>query len=133
MLASQGKEDLEKLAEITHDRIIALGAKLSGRGLLQATGAAVSRIVEIDGSSSEHHIQFRLASSRPAPEIGNGAVSLFASKSGKDVLVAWVEPERLRYRESDGDAWKNIQEIKLSPSVDLDRAYQILEQRMSRR
>jgi len=133
ILASQGKEELEKLADITHDRIIALGAKLSGRGLLQATGTTVSRIVEIDGSSSAHHIQFRLASSRPAPEIGNGAVSLFASKSGKEVLVAWVEPERVRYRESNGDDWKKIQEIKLSPSVDLERAYQILEQRMSRR
>lgn len=133
ILASEGQDELETLADVTHDRIVALGAKLSGRGLLQATGAAVSRTVEIDGSSNAHHIQFRLASSRPAPEVGTGVVSLFASKSGKDVLVSWMDSDRLRYRESNGDDWKNVQEMKLSASVDLERAYEILEQKMSRR
>jgi hypothetical protein len=137
IMASDGKDDLEHLADVARAHIIDIGAKLSGRGLLLTTGTPISRIVEITTSLNDrtlkHLFQFRLASSRLAPEVGSGIVSLFASKTGKDVLIAWVEPQRVRYIESEGDEWKKIQEIKFSPSVDLDRAYQILEQRMSRR
>lgn len=137
IMATQGKEDLNLLADIARAHIIEIGAKLSGRGLLQASGLAVSRIVEVSGSLSEnplqHLFQFRLASSRPAPEIGSGEVSLFVSKTGKDVLVAWADAQRVLYRESQGDGWRALQEIKLSPNVSLQRANEILEQRMSRR
>jgi hypothetical protein len=137
IVASQGKDDLETLADIARSHIIDIGAKLSGRGLLQATGLSVSRIVEVTGSLTEHPLQhlfqFRLASSRPAPEVGSGDVSLFVSKTGKDILVAWTEAQRVLYRESQGDEWRGLQEIKLSPNVSLQRAYEILEQRTSRR
>jgi hypothetical protein len=137
ILASNGQDDLEHLADVARSHIIDIGAKLSGRGLILTTGAPISRIVEITTSLGDrtlkHLFQFRLASSRMAPDVGTGIVSIFASKTGKDVLLAWVEPQRVRYIESDGDEWKRIQEIKLTASVDLDRAYQILEQRMSRR
>lgn len=137
ILASQGKDDLEMLADVARSHIIDIGARLAGRGLLQATGTAVSSIVEVAGSSTEeplqHLFQFRLASSRPAPEAGSSAVTLFASKTGKNVLIAWAEPQRVLYRESQGDEWLGVQEIKLTSSVDRERAYQILEQRMNRR
>lgn len=137
ILATQGKEELEKLADIARAHIIDIGAKLSGRGLLQTTGLSVSRIVEVPGSSSEnplqHFFQFRLASSRPVPEIGAGDVTLFASKTGKDVLVAWSTAQRVLYQESEDDGWRPVREIKLSASVTLQKAYEILEQRMNRR
>lgn len=137
ILATQGKEELEQLADIARGHIIDIGAKLSGRGLLQATGAAVSRIVEVPGSSPEnplqHLFQFRLASSRTVPEIGAGDVTLFASKTGKDILIAWATPQRVLFHESEGDEWRSFQEIKLTAGVTLQKAYEILEQRMSRR
>lgn len=140
IVSNDGQDNIERLADIARSHIIDIGARLSGRGLLQATGAAVSVTVEIPGSTPtssdeplQHILQFRLASSRPAPEVGASDVTLFASKSGKDVLVAWAEPQRVLYYESRGDEWRELQEIKLSASVDLEKAYLILEQRMSRR
>lgn len=139
ILTSGGKEELRLVADKARAHIIDIGAKLSGRGLRSTLDNSETRLVEITGSSSyrpiQHLIQFRLASSRLAPGVpGDGEVKLFASRSGKDVLVSWLEAERVRYRESkDGDGWRPVQEIKFSPTVDLKRAYEILEQQMSRR
>ena len=138
ILTSGGKEPLQSVADKARAHIIDIGAKLSGRGLRSTLDASETRLVEITGSSSyrpiQHLIQFRVASSRTAPGVGgDGEVKLFASRSGKDVLVSWLEAERVRYRESkDGDGWRPVQEIKFSPTVDLKRAYEMLEQQMSR-
>lgn len=139
ILNSGGKEPLQLVADKARAHIIDIGAKLSGRGLRSTLDTSEARLVEITGSSSyrpiQHLIQFRLASSRLAPGVpGGGEVKLFASRSGKDVLVSWLEADRVRYRESrDDDGWRPVQEIKFSPTVDLKRAYEILEQQMSRK
>jgi hypothetical protein len=139
ILASGGKDSLQSVADNARAHIIDIGAKLSGRGLRSTMDNSETRLVEITGSSSyrpiQHLIQFRLASSRLAPGVpGNGEVKIFASRSGKDVLVSWLEADRVRYRESkDDDGWRPIQEIKFSPTVDLKRAYEMLEQQMSRK
>lgn len=138
ILASNGKDSLQSVADKARAHIIDIGAKLSGRGLRSTLDTSETRLVEITGSSSyrpiQHLIQFRVASSRTAPAVaGDGEVKLFASRSGKNVLVSWLEAERVRYRESkDGDGWRPAQEIKFSPTVDLKRAYEMLEQQMSR-
>jgi len=76
-------------------------------------------------------IQFRLASNRPAPQVGQGTISLFASETGEDVLVAWAQAERVLYVTSKGNDWNAVREIRLTDSVDLQRAYAILAQRLS--
>lgn len=147
ILERKGADPIEGLAALARMHIIDIGARLSGRGLRNPTGKATTgpAIVEIDGSSdlssvapgspalpTVHLLQFRVAASRPLPEVGAGAVTLFASKTGQDQLIAWAETDRVKYRMSEGDAWSELREILFSPGVDLQRAYEILDQRMDR-
>lgn len=146
ILANGGKDDLKKIADGARIHIIDIGAKLSGRGLRTVTGASFTvRTEEIAGSATvpmgadkeptrlSHFLQFRAASSRPVPQVGNGPVTFIASKSGEDVLVAWTGKDRVSYRMSQGDGWSDVREIVFSPTIGLDRAYEILEQKMKNR
>ncbi len=149
ILERKGADPLKVLAGLARMHIIDIGARLSGRGLRNANATATTSagadIIEIDGSSDLaavapgspalpliHLLQIRVASSRPLPEVGAGPVTLFASKTGQDQLVAWAEKDRVKYRMNEGEGWSEVREILFSPGVDLKRAYEILEQRMSR-
>jgi hypothetical protein len=138
ILASGGKQSLNNLADGARAHIIDIGAKLSGRGLrslnADATTLETAEITAEPTAAADavtNLIQFRLASNRPTPQIGQGAVSLFLSGSGEDVLIAWTQQDRVQYISSQGDAWSPVREIRLSDSVDLQRAYAILAQRLS--
>jgi hypothetical protein len=138
---------LKVIADGARAHIIDLGAKLSGRGLRNATSAFAASTapstVEIQTSDFEAStevpafppqlLQVRVASSRPIPEVGSSELSVFMTERGQDVLVAWVDGNRVLYRESSDAGWKETMEIKLSPSLDLARAFEILEQRVRTR
>jgi hypothetical protein len=136
---------LKVIADGARGHIIDLGAKLSGRGLRSATLASstVANTVEIQSSDLEASsevsaflpqlLQIRVASSRPVPPVGSSEIAVFMTERGQDVIVAWVDGNRVLYRESAGEGWKDTLEIKLSPSLDLARAYEILEQRVKNR
>lgn len=136
-----GTKGLVPLAGEARAQIIDLGAKLSGRGLRMSHGAATSAsVVETVTSASEkaealpsHLVQFRVASTRPAPDASNKDLRLFVSESGENVLVAWMEKDRLFYRISEGDGWTDILQLRVSAGLDLRRAYEILEQRVRNR
>ena len=147
ILERKGTDPIEGLAGLARMHIIDIGARLSGRGLRNVNGQAATGadIIEIEGSSdlssvapgspalpTVHLLQFRVAASRPLPEVGAGPVTLFASKTGQDQLIAWAEKDRVKYRMSDGEGWSESREILFSPGVDLQRAYEILDQRMDR-
>lgn len=136
-----GTQDLRFLGDSARSHIIDLGAKLSGRGLRNPMKAAVvERTEEIAPSApgspepetprSSNFIQFRLASSRPAPAVGAmdaDALRMFISESGENILIAWPDQNRVLYRDTRGEAWNQVREIKLSDSLDLAKAYEILE------
>lgn len=135
---------IRSLADGARAYIIDIGAKLSGRGLqtVNATSTTPPTIREVDPASLTQTpgerrppllFQFRMASSRPAPRVGGGEISVFVSKTGRDVLIAWQETGRVVYRESSGDGWSDPLELKLSPSLDARRAYEMLEQRVRNR
>jgi hypothetical protein len=139
ILASGGMQNLTLVADAARAHIIDIGAKLSGRGLRSLNAESTTlETAEISTDSAPaaapaltNLIQFRLASNRLAPQIGQGAVSLFASGTGEDVLVAWAQAERVLYVTSKGNDWNAVREIRLTDSVDLERAYLILAQRLS--
>ncbi|HWM89340.1 MAG TPA: hypothetical protein VN493_01085 [Thermoanaerobaculia bacterium] len=146
ILASDGKKtDLKKVADGARIHIIDIGAKLSGRGLRSASSAASVRTEEIAGSATvpmgpngdqlplSHFIQFRAASSRPVPEVGTGAVTFIASKTGEDILIAWAGKDRVSYRVSQDDGWSDVHQIVFSAGIGVERAYEILEQKMRNR
>jgi hypothetical protein len=140
ILASGGMPSLSLVADAARAHIIDIGAKLSGRGLRSLNAESTTlETAEIAAESSSaapaltNLIQFRLASNRLAPQVGQGTISLFASGTGEDVLVAWAQAERVLYVTSKGNDWNAVREIRLTDSVDLQRAYSILAQRLSSR
>lgn len=142
-IMKSGTQDLEFLGGAARSHIVDLGVKLSGRGLrnpAKAASAAVERTEEItptapgfpepEAPQSSNFLQFRLASSRPVPDVGTASADtlrVFISESGDNVLIAWPDKNRVLYRDTKGDQWNAVREIKLSDSVDLSRAYEILE------
>ena len=132
---------IEDLAEKCRSHIIEIGAKLSGRGL--RGGTDLSKIVQVDDPSGEETItatgqaayllQIRTASSRPSPRVGPGTVRLFVSEDGSDVLVSWAQTDKVLYRLSKGAGWSDAMTVNLSPTLDLNKAYDILGQRVRNR
>lgn len=143
--AAKGR-NLVSLAEEARAQIVDLGAKLSGRGLRHqqnsSTSAIVSEIVEstfepeanpeagTEESRASHLIQFRLASSRPLPQLGAGDIRVFVSENGEQLILAWVQGDRVKYRSSQGEGWTDIRELVLSENLTQQKAFDILEQRV---
>lgn len=132
--------ELERLAEKVGDLIVDMGSKFSGRGLRRIAGASLreethavhDNAAGIAGGGPPHLLQFRVASSRPAPEVGTGPIRTFVSEDGERVLVAWQkDTTTVHYRQSQGEAeWSEVRELKLSEHLDLRSAYEILERRV---
>ncbi len=143
-ILAKGGGDLIPLADGVRTQIIDIGAKLSGRGLRQRSSvaapgddaAAPAQIVQVQAAGSDQPVallQVRLASSRPAPQTGAGSTRLFLSESGQDVVVAWVEDGRVRYRDSAGAGWSETRELRVSDSLSLERALEIVKSRVRSR
>jgi len=140
--------DLVQLAEKARSHIIEIGAKLSGRGLRNPKEQANTQIVQVDDpvdvsqlvaptpkptTAAAYLIQVRVASSRPLPRVGPGNVALFVSEAGEDVLVSWAQADKVLYRLSTDSAWTEPRELRFTPSLDVDKAYDILSQRVRNR
>lgn len=127
-------DDLLALAEKARANIIDIGAQLSGRGLRDRSHIAKARIEEVDAPEPDappaHLIHFRSVSSRPTPQVGSNGLRLFVSEGGEDMLVAWAGENRVLYRMSKNGGWTDQREIKLTDSVSLERAYELLAQRI---
>jgi hypothetical protein len=131
---------IEGLAEKARSHIIEIGAKLSGRGLRDGD---LTKIVQVDDPSGEDTItptgqaayllQLRMASSRPVPRVGPGTVKLFVSEDGSDVLVSWAQTDKVIYRLSKDAGWTDTLTLALSPTLDINKAYDILGQRVRNR
>lgn len=139
---SDESADIKVIADGARAQIIEIGAKLSGRGLRNSTALSSSDIREIPADPTapptesglpSYLIQLRLTASRPVPITGTNQLRQFFSPDGTHSLLAWVDGNRVLYRESSGADWKETLEIKLSPSLDLGQAFQILEQRIRNR
>jgi hypothetical protein len=140
--------DLVQLAEKARSHIIEIGAKLSGRGLRNPKEQANTQIVQVDDpvdisravaptpkpmEAAAYLIQVRVASSRPVPRVGPGSVALFVSEAGDDVLVSWAQVDKVLYRLSTDSSWTEPRELRFSPSLDIEKAYDILGQRVRNR
>lgn len=132
--------NLKSLADGARAHIIDLGAKFSGKGLRTGASALVpSKVVEAQpevdnaGGLAPQLLQIQVLSGRTAPEVGRGQIHMFASASGQNVLLAWIDGQRVLYRESVETGWSEVREIRLSVNLDLNSAIEILEQRVLNR
>lgn len=139
---SQVVDDLKPLADKARAYIIDLGAKFSGRVLNPGPGEAKSvaqifqiapRLEGMPENPPTHLLQARPISSRPAPAIGSGTVRVFVSETGASSLVSWAGKDRVYYRDSQGSGWSGVRELKLNDSIDLNKAYEVLNQRVQNR
>ncbi|MEA2601793.1 MAG: hypothetical protein QOF89_2785 [Acidobacteriota bacterium] len=133
---------LLSLAEAARSHIIDLGAKLSRRGLRSVNGAdATAKIVEIDdvsdlpasgqGNEGANFLQFRVISALPVPAGGSGtAVRVFVSQTGENLIVSWALPDRVVYRNSRDAGWSDLKELHFSDTLNLAKAYDILDQKV---
>jgi hypothetical protein len=139
-IRAAGGRPLQVLAGVARNVIIDTGARLSGPGLRNQTAAATAgtpQILEIErqgavveGLSPSHLIQLSFASSRPAPRVQPGDVTLMTSPSGEDVLIALAQDGRVLYRDSKAGGWNDARELKLTERIDLGRALTILYERI---
>lgn len=129
--------ELKPIADDARAYIIDLGAKFSSGRVLKSSPARLLQIVEKPADDEEnppaHLLQVRTASSRPAPAIGGGIVRVFVSDTGTSLLVSWAGKDRVYYRDSLGNGWSDVRELKLSDSFDLSKAYEVLDQRVQNR
>ena len=144
ILASNG-QGITSIAEGTRSTIIDVGAKFSRRGLRGArptalTATAQDSILEEisnegpNSTTGESHIlHFQVATVRPAPRVGTTAVAMFLSETGENVLVAWQENGKIVYKDSQENAWADPREIRLTPAMTAERAYEMLQQRVRNR
>ncbi len=140
LILAGGNDAVESLANKARQHIVDLGAQLSGRGLRSAKGAdATARLVEVApdpaavGDPGSFIFQLRVVSSLPAPPAGAGAVRLFVSKTGEDLIVSWAEADKVVYRNSRDTGWTETRELRLGENFDLAKAYEVLEQRLRNR
>jgi len=134
--------DFKPLAEKARAYIIDLGAKFSGHVLRSGAGEskAASQIFQIVPRQDElaenpptHLLQVRIAASRPAPVVGTGAIQVFVSETGANALVSWAGNDRVYYRDSMATGWSEVREVKLTDSFDINKAYDVLNQRVQNR
>ena len=130
-------QSLTRLADATRATIIDTGYKLSARGLRPTNQDLPSRTFEFSRVAGpagapvglSNVIQFRMASTRPAPAGVEGPARLFVSDTGDDVVVSWAGEGRILYRDSTDTGWSDIRELRLSANLDEQHAYEILAQR----
>lgn len=144
ILASNG-QGITSIAEGTRSTIIDVGAKFSRRGLrpqrpaalTASTEASILEEISPDGPNSTtgeaHILHFQVATVRPAPRVGSAKVAMFLSENGENVLVAWQEAGKIVYKDSEENGWADSREIRLSPVMTAERAYEILQQRVQNR
>ncbi|HEV8582646.1 MAG TPA: hypothetical protein VGX68_26560 [Thermoanaerobaculia bacterium] len=143
IILAGGTPGLEALADKARSHIIDLGAQLSGRGLRGTNGAdATAKLLEVDpdpgapetaAASGPYLFQFRVVSNLPVPRVGPGTVRLFVSPSGENLTLSWAQTDRVVYRNSRDNGWTDARELRFSDSLNLTKAYEILEQRLSNR
>jgi len=139
--------DLTSVADGLRSTIIDAGARLSHRGLrpIAEKLAATRRITQINADprhSDEpalpgevgHLVELQAVASLPAPQAGSGEIEVFVAQSGRSVIVSWSQADRVLYRESQGDdGWSDVRELRITDTAGLDRAYEILDQRVRTR
>lgn len=135
-----GSQPLASLADKARAQLVDLGFKLVSQGLGQPHGDQ-TWLVEFTsddpnlgtGKSPLHSISLALTAARPTPATEPGATTLYASRSGRETLVAWQFEHGLRYLESTESGWSGVHELLLGEGLDVSEAHFLLEQRIRNR
>jgi hypothetical protein len=133
-----GPCDVESLADAVRVRVLDSGAKLIRSAVSPVADFMRHQAVELGnrletGPTAHHQIQLGLLSARQVPATGGGKTSVMASRSGKNVLVAWEHDGLLSYRETRGEGWSSEFVLRPQSADGWIAAYQALRDRISDR
>lgn len=87
---------------------------------------------EDDPDAGAPRLQVRRVFSQAAPHTAPAPTTLFSSKDGRAVLVAWDATNQVRYTESSAEGWGETLAVPLSAELTREKAYDFLEQRIRR-
>lgn len=105
----------------------------NGRLGEEADTPQILRLAESeDDELGAPRLQVRSVFSRPAPRTAAAPTTVFASKDGKAVLVAWDTVSQIRYRETSPEGWGEVLAVAITPDLTREQAYDFLEQRLRR-
>jgi len=105
----------------------------NGRLGEEANAPQILRLAEsVDEEVGAPRLQVRRVFSRPAPRTAAAPTTIFASKDGKAILVAWDTVSQIRYRETSPEGWGEVLAIPISADLTREQAYDFLEQRLRR-
>jgi hypothetical protein len=83
-----------------------------------------------DPGAASHHLAVREMAAWPLPGTGPGALRLFLSRNARHALVSWEDGDRIYYRETGEAGWSDVYMLHLGPSLDRDKAYALLDERV---
>lgn len=123
---------LESIPDGASNKVIDVGGRLSGEGLVSITGPRRGIMIDVGLRSTGrgNHELVEILSDRPLPATGPGPVLVFLSGSGEHALVAWDQDGALRYRETTPDAWGEVHGLEIGPRLSFDQAIEVLKQRI---
>lgn len=147
--------DYQALAEVAWREIVDAGAGFEKQGVTPLTPLAEPQVVRLgeawtsdevvaepldpDASVGSPVFRIQVAAVRTLPEIPEAPTRLFTSPDGRDVIVSWLQEDRLHFRESidgtgegggDSDGWSPVQTLKLGDQLSLAGAFALLEERL---
>jgi hypothetical protein len=116
--------------------IIGVGSDFGG-GLRSITGSQPVTVDEIAGlgGGPAHALRFTLNASWAAPLVDADAsrYALFGSADGGEATVAWVQGDRMLYRESEAAGWSEARELQITEEFGLEAAFAMLAERTASR
>ncbi len=136
VLTSSPEISVGQLSEKIRSEIVDIGARMTVLSKSDFTQVSEMTTVEIPSAQEDglpSVLLARVGSSRPAPEIGEGTVTLYPSPNGSEVIAAWEGEATLNYVESDGTGWSEVRTLQLDEDLTLAAAHQLLERRSRNR
>jgi len=135
-----GASDLPTMANKIGATIVETGARFGRRGLRMGGYGGAGQLTPpqvvavLVPNAPSHYFQLFVTSTRPLPAtVGANALQLFLSRSGLDALAAWTGPNgsTVLYTNTQPDGtWSSVKQLQVSSTLNLQQAYQVLEQRM---
>lgn len=127
------ENDIPKLAEVVGAYVTQTASTFLENGLeTNGDNPRILRLAQDGLEIGTPRLQIRRVFSRPAPGTAPAPTTVYSSKDGRAVLVAWETVNQIRYRESTEDGWGNTIVVQIGPDLTREQAAQFLEQRIRR-
>lgn len=137
-----GWSDLELLGNDARDRTIDAGQEVTASLATDPAdqGSEILRINVaglLDGQEpdSAQVLDFRVRCDLPAPAVGDGAVTVYPSRGGGDLLIAWEDAESgqihwVESRKADDGAWSESFSLTVGESLPAETVRELLARRI---